>query len=393
MDNNNINDTNITEDAQNAITESVTVTEDETTPPERKKLPLVCKIIYALAALCVLLYIAFVLFPDFSDFFNYNISPIIRITLAKLTGWIPFSLSEFIVILIPLIIGVIVYLGVKHYSSSWRNVGVFCLTVLSVAAYVFSTFTLGFLPAYRGSTLDVKMGLDKQPVSADELYLTSQIVVDELNAIIDNIDFKEKEDFSVMPYGYSELNDKLIEAYDKASKKYDFIQSFDSRVKRIMLSEPMTYTHISGVYTFFTGEANINTNFPDYTIPFTAAHELAHQRGIAREDEANFVAFLVCSGSDDTYIRYSAYLNLFEYLAGPLNSANSKYYAYIYSQLPENTKLELRAYSKFFDKYRENVVEKVSDKVNDTFLTINGTEGVKSYGMVVDLAVAYYKDK
>ena len=53
----------------------------------------------------------------------------------------------------------------------------------------------------------------------------------------------------------------------------------------------------------------------------------------------------------------------------------------------------MRAYSKFFDKYRENVAEKVSDKVNDTFLTINGTEGVKSYGMVVDLAVAYYKDK
>ena len=53
----------------------------------------------------------------------------------------------------------------------------------------------------------------------------------------------------------------------------------------------------------------------------------------------------------------------------------------------------MSAYSKFFDKYRENIAEKVSDKVNDTFLTINGTEGVKSYGMVVDLAVAYYKDK
>ncbi|MBE6592983.1 MAG: DUF3810 domain-containing protein [Ruminococcaceae bacterium] len=390
-DNTNINDTSITEDTQDAVT--LPSPECEATPPERKKLPLVCKIIYAIAALCVLLYIAFVLFPDFSDFFNYNISPIIRVPLAKLTGWIPFSLSEFIVILLPLIIGVIVYFGVKHYSSSWRNVGVFCLTVLSVAAYVFSTFTLGFLPAYRGSTLDVKMGLNKQPVSADELYETAQIVVDKLGGLVYSVDFKEKEDFSVMPYGYSELNDKLIEAYDKASEKYDFIQSFDSRVKRIMLSEPMTYTHISGVYTFFTGEANINTNFPDYTIPFTAAHELAHQRGIAREDEANFVAFLVCSEADDAYIRYSAYLNLFEYLAGPLNSANPQYYSLIYAQLPENSKLEMSAYSKFFDKYRENIAEKVSDKVNDTFLTINGTEGVKSYGMVVDLAVAYYKDK
>ena len=51
----------------------------------------------------------------------------------------------------------------------------------------------------------------------------------------------------------------------------------------------------------------------------------------------------------------------------------------------------MAAYSKFFDKYRENVIEEVSETVNDTFLTINGTEGTRSYGMVVDLAVAYYK--
>ena len=60
--------------------------------------------------------------------------------------------------------------------------------------------------------------------------------------------------------------------------------------------------------------------------------------------------------------------------------------------MPENILLEMKAYSKFFDKYRENIAEKVSEKVNDSFLTINGTEGTKSYGMVVDLAVAYYKD-
>lgn len=363
-------------------------------PIEKKKLPLFCKIMYGVAAFCAVLYVIFLFSPDFADFFNENISPIIRITLAKLTAWIPFSLTEFIILLLPIIIYVIVYIGIKRYSSSWRNIGIFCLTVLSVAAYVFSAFTLAFVPAYRGSTLDVKMGLDKQPVSANELYYTSQIVVDKLNELEADIDFREADDFSVMPYGYSELNDKLIEAFDVACEKYDFLQSFDSNIKRIMLSEPMTYTHISGVYTFFTGEANINTNFPDYTIPFTAAHELAHQRGIAREDEANFVAFIVCSGSSDKYIQYSAYLNLYEYLAGPLSRANSQYYALVYGQLPGNIRLEMKAYSKFFDKYRENIAEKVSEKVNNTFITINGAEeGTKSYGMVVDLAVAYYKEK
>ena len=374
--------------------EEVTVEDEPIALPPKMKLPLICKIIYAISAFCVVLYAAFVLSPDFSDFFNKNISPIVRITLAKLSGWIPFSLAEFLLLLIPVIVVTIVCIGVKHYASSWRNVGVFCLAVLSIGAYVFSTFTLGFVPAYRGTRLDKKMGLDKQPVSADELLLTADYILGELIDLSESVEYREADNFSVMPYSYAEMNDKLIEAFDKTSEKYDFIQSFDSNVKRIMLSEPMTYTHISGVYTFFTGEANINTNFPDYTLPFTAAHELAHQRGIAREDEANFVAFLVCIESSDVYIRYSAYLNMFEYLAGPLNSANSKYYALAYSMLPENVKLEMRAYSKFFDKYRENVAEKVSEKVNNTFITVNGDEqGTKSYGMVVDLAVAYYKAK
>ena len=358
---------------------------------ERKlKLPLVCKIIYALAALCAVLYICFICFPEFSDIFNRYVSPFVRGFLATLTGWIPFSLAEFLLLMVPFIVIAIVVFGLKRYSSSWRDVLIFSLTILSVAAYVFSTFTLGFVPAYRGSRLDKKLGLDKQPVSAEELRDTTYAVLEELTAIESEIGFKS-DGFSVMPYSYEELNDKLIDAYDVACEKYDFIPKLHSRVKRIMLSEPMTYTHISGVYTFFTGEANINTNFPDYTLPYTAAHELAHQRGIAREDEANFVAFLVCKESDDVYIRYSAYLNMYEYLRNALYAANTDYYTETYYSVPVNCRKEMTAYSKFFDKYRENVIEEVSESVNDTFLTINGTEGTRSYGMVVDLAVAYYK--
>ena len=358
---------------------------------ERKlKLPLVCKIIYALAALCAILYICFICFPEFSDIFNRYVSPFVRGFLATLTGWIPFSLAEFLLLMVPFIVIAIVVFGLKRYSSSWRDVLIFSLTILSVAAYVFSTFTLGFVPAYRGSRLDKKLGLDKQPVSAEELRDTTYAVLEELTAIESEIGFKS-DGFSVMPYSYEELNDKLMDAYDVACEKYDFIPKLHSRVKRIMLSEPMTYTHISGVYTFFTGEANINTNFPDYTLPYTAAHELAHQRGIAREDEANFVAFLVCKESDDVYIRYSAYLNMYEYLRNALYAANPDYYTETYYSVPVNCRKEMTAYSKFFDKYRENVIEEVSETVNDTFLTINGTEGTRSYGMVVDLAVAYYK--
>ena len=187
------------------------------------------------------------------------------------------------------------------------------------------------------------------------------------------------------------MNDKLLEAYDKASDKYSFLQRLNSKIKPVMLSEPMSYTHITGVYTFFTGEANVNVNSPDYCLVFTAAHELAHQRGIAREDEANFVAFLVCLESDDAYIRYCGYLNLYEYVASALSKANKNAFNYSYTNLPLPVKYELRAYSQFYKKYEHSTVSKVSETVNNTFLTSQGTPGTRSYGMVVDLAVAYYK--
>ena len=363
--------------------------------PKKMRIPIFSIVLLTIAALCIPLFIIFLCFPTVSDFFNMNISPVIRGALSYLTTWIPFSLAELLLLLSPILVIVIVGIGIKKYSDSWRNVGVFCVIMLSIASYVFTTYTLGFVPAYHGSTLDKKMDLDKQKVSMEELYDTAMILSDKLSEEYEHIIYAG-DGASVMPYGYNELNDKLMDAYEKACKKYDFISPLKSNIKEVMLSEPMTYTHISGVYTFFTGEANLNVNFPDYILPYTAAHEFAHQRGIAREDEANFVAFLVCMESDDHYIRYSAYLNVYEYVANALYSADHTAdkvnYNKVLLSLPYGTRTDMSAYYTFFQKYQKTMISEVSGTVNDTFLNINGVEeGSKSYGMVVDLAVAYYK--
>ncbi len=359
---------------------------------EHKRLPLFSKIAYISALVCALLFLIFILSESFSDFFNRYIASVFRASLAHITGWIPFSLSEMFVILIPIITVFAVRFSMRHYADSWHDVFVFCGILLSFAAIFFSIFTLSFASAYRGKTLDKKLGIARQDVSAQDLYETAAILVGELNREKNNIIFIERG-FSVMPDGYGEMNDDLILAYDRACEKYPFIQKLDSNLKPVMLSELMSYTHITGVYSFFTGEANINVAFPDYTIPYTAAHELAHQRGIAREDEANFVAFLVCIESDDPYIRYSAYLNLYEYVASALYSADAELYKKINSELDLNVRYEMKAYSDFYEKYRDSAASEVTEAVNNTFLTIQGTEGTKSYGMVVDLAVAYYKGR
>ncbi len=267
------------------------------------------------------------------------------------------------------------------------------VSMLSVLSLIFTAFSFLFAAGYRGTTLDKKLGLERTAVSAAELKSTANTVLTELVKLEGEISYAP-DGSSIMPYSFFEMDDKLQDAYIKASKKYDFLPSFKSSVKPIILSEPMTYTHISGVYTFFTGESNVNTNFPDYCLPYTAAHELAHQRGIAREDEANFVAFLVCIESGDPYIRYCGYMGVYEYLLSALYSADSTAYYELINKTSRQLVGEIAAYNAFFDKYRDNVVADVSGTVNDNFLQSQGqSAGSRSYGMVVDLAVAYYKDK
>ncbi len=65
-----------------------------------------------------------------------------------------------------------------------------------------------------------------------------------------------------------------------------------SKAKIILNSKLLSYTNITGIYSPFTGEANINTNQPSTLhIPFTILHEMAHQKGYANESEANFLAY------------------------------------------------------------------------------------------------------
>lgn len=372
--------------------EKESATADITVKKEKLRLPLISWIMYGSAAVCLPLYIAFLFSERFSDFFNRYISSVFRAALAHLTGWIPFSLAELALLLLPVIVFVITAAILRYYGESLKEMISSIICVLSALAFMFSSFTLGFAPAYRGSSLDKKLGIERTEVSIEELYTTAQILAKKVAEESENVSYGI-DGFSVMPYGYEEMNQKLIEAYSKTCDDYSFVQRLDSRLKPVMLSEAMSYTHITGVYTFFTGEANINVAFPDYTLPYTAAHELSHQRGIAREDEANFMAFLVCIRSEDAYIRYSAYLNLYEYVAGQLAGVDASRYTATYLLLPMNVRSEMAAYAEFYQKYRDSAASDVSETVNDTFLKLHGTEGTRSYGMVVDLAVAYYRDQ
>ena len=354
-------------------------------------MPLYFYVLLGIAALGLIVYLIAVFSPTFANWYNSTLGAALRALLAHITSWIPFSLAEMLIYCIPLIIVAVVVVAYRYHCGTWKAVFVFLGSILSVFSLFFSVFAFGFGVGYHTDSLDKRLALSAENIEQEELYQTALWLVEQVNLTANEVKFGE-DGFSVMPYDIAEMNRLLLDAYEPVCHSYPFIQRLNSRVKPVLASKWMSYTHVTGVYSYFTGEANINVAFPDYTIPYTTAHELAHQRGIARENEANFIAFLVTKGSDDPYIRYSGYLNLFEYVGNALYSVNEEHFAEVMGLLDGRVKGELRAYSAFFDAYRDSLAADVSNAVNDTYLKLHGNKaGSASYGLVVELAVAYHR--
>ncbi len=353
-------------------------------------LPGACLPIWILTLAAAVCHILFLVNRGFADAFNGTVSVFFRGLTARLTGWLPFSLAETVILSLPVTVPLLIVVCVRKASRGKRYaIRVIC-GLLAVLAMFYSLFVVTFAAGYRGTTIDRKLGMDRQEVSAIQLYETAMIVVNRLNLLAETVTYGEGVG-SICPYSHAKTVELCLDSYEKLAGRYDFLPVLQAPVKQITSSPFMTYTHISGMYTYFTGEANLNTNYPDFVNVYTTAHEMAHQRGIARENEANFLAYLVCIGSEDLYMQYAGYLNMYEYLANPLYMSSPDLYSIMVSHLSDKVKYDLRYYSEFFDKYRDNVAADVSDAVNNTYLVLQGTmEGTRSYGMVVDLAVAYH---
>lgn len=350
---------------------------------------------YAASAVSVLALAVLLLFyavslwnRDAADWISFVIGGAVRTALGTVTSLFPFSLAEFLLLALPFWIFLVArYLcRVPRNISHLRKVLMRALSVLFVTVFLFFA-TLGV--GYRTTPLEERLGLSDQKITVELLQETSEILTEQVNLLAKELSFGENG-FSFSPISFSDLSASINSAFLQIRDEAPFLAQFYSKPKPLFVSEPFSYTNITGVYSFFTGEANINVNYPDYTVPFTVAHEMAHQRGISREDEANFIAFLVCAASDEAYIRYSGYLNLLEYVNNALAHSDEEAFALAWNTLAPEVRGEIRAYNAFYQKYQNTVVKDVFEAVNDAYLKGNGTDGVVSYGMVSRLACLYF---
>ena len=186
------------------------------------------------------------------------------------------------------------------------------------------------------------------------------------------------------------MEEQAVLAMMEAGKTYESLSGFTPRPKAVFQSDWLSKWKIMGIYSPFTMEANYNQQIPGFNIPSTLCHELSHVKGYMREDEANFVAWLVCMSSDRPQFAYSGYMLAFSHAMNALwDTGDRETYRMIYAGICPNAKKDLMADSEFWHQYDGKAAE-VSKAVNDTYLKLNRqNDGVKSYGRMVDLLLAY----
>src|ERR1051326_7677048 len=259
-------------------------------------------------------------------YYSRDIYPYIGHGLAYANHLCGFSLAELIVYLLLFsLLGWVAFQARQLYLNrlSWRRFFFTKKLNLTKSAGVGKIlFMLLWGLNYERLPLAENMRMERREANADELESVCRAIVAETNRSYEEmhggadyrVDTAAFDDtlINTLPtnrkVSWQQL-DKFIEsAYQHESLLGNAALGGYGPPKPVYSSQLMSQFGISGIYIPFTGEPNINAQLPDCELPFTIAHEKAHQRGYALEDEANFIAFLVCIKSADPFCRYSGYL-------------------------------------------------------------------------------------
>jgi hypothetical protein len=188
--------------------------------------------------------------------------------------------------------------------------------------------------------------------------------------------------------GLASIARRVERGYDAITPGHPWLAGSPARPKPVFFSGALSRLGISGIFIPHTAEPNVNTTLPDAETPFSASHEVAHQRGVAREDEANYVAYLACTNHPDRDFRYSGFLNASQYVLAELYRADREAYARVETGRSAAMRRDDIALREWALKYRGRATE-VGRQVNDAYLKSQGqADGVRSYGRMIDLLLA-----
>ncbi|HEY5462434.1 MAG TPA: DUF3810 domain-containing protein [Hanamia sp.] len=323
------------------------------------------------------------------DFYALKFYPFFSKILRILFGWIPFSLGDILYFLVACWLLWKIIKNVRLLFKRKLSLSVIskkCIQLIIIFALVYIVFNIFWGINYNRKGIAYQLQLNDLSYDTSDLLMLQDLLLQKVNAakisaMRENANYPSKND----------LFKRARNCYDEAESKYPFLQYKYSSVKSSFYGWLGDYLGFTGYYDPFTGEAQINNTVPAFLLPYIATHEMAHQLGYAKENEANFVGYLTAVNSDDTLFHYSVYFDLFLYANREVyyfDSVSSKKALDLLNPGVKNDILELRQ----FDLDHRSFIEPAITWLYGNFLKLNQQpQGMRSYNAVVGMLIAYYK--
>ena len=267
--------------------------------------------------------------------------------------------------------------------------------MLAIVSFVYMIHTAMFGLNYYAGSLSDDLRMDVSRYAVSELAEATEYYRDKANELAAQVN---RDQSGVASFAsFQELAKKAGDGFETLTREYYYpvFAGSTEPVKELGWADMYTSMGITGFTCGITGEAAVNPQIPDVSLPFTMCHEMAHRMCIAPERDANFAAFLAASVNDSVEFRYSAYFMAFRYCYNVLATANSTEAAAaagrISSGIGEQMRKDIQYYDSFFSSKQDTKATKVADTVNDTYLKASGdSAGIRSYGQVCDLLVNWH---
>ena len=321
--------------------------------------------------------------------YTSGIYPYISSFLRILFGWLPFSAGD---ILYGLLFLFALWKSAQRLKRlrkeklsgfrpkiAWLNIFIFFLLLYIV-------FNLLWGLNYNRKGIHFQLNFEHEKYSEAELVQINHLLLEKVNGckaalIHRNIPYPSTKDLFI----------KTNHAFAAAAKKYPFLRYSHPSIKPSFFNFIGNYFGFSGYYNPFTGEAQVNTDIPPFLQPAVNCHEISHQLGYAKENEANFAGYIVATASGDSLFMYSAYFDLFLYANRNLYRTDSVAANNFFLLLHPGVKEDIATLIAYYKKY-ENPAEPVFRWVYGKYLEANDQPlGMVTYSEVVADVIAWYK--
>ena len=304
----------------------------------------------------------------------YQVSSVIQRWISSL---FPFPVGDFLYLLLVLYILRSLYLFFKQVFQKKLNAADrinIPLQVMNFGLILYLVFKILWGLNYSRPTISKQLGISNEKYTTAELVLLGEYFIDKLN----DLQSIKKE-----RYNLDQLESRAKTAYDSLKKTNAFFNYRAPSVKAVLNSWVVTKIGIEGYYNPVSGEANINTRLPTTSLPFVTCHEIAHQLGIGREDEANLIGYLVAIHSTDQNFQYSAAYNMLRSILFEIKIKSPEDYQRLYETINPVTLNDFKIERAFWKKYNSDMYGYM-DVALDSFLKLNNQKkGTDSYQDIV----------